>query len=70
MQEDGSEEENIKEFSDENYYLIATNEIESDGPDPALWAKCIALNKGDEKVAKYDYIEKRVAILIAKEEIN
>jgi uncharacterized membrane protein YhaH (DUF805 family) len=70
LQEDGSEEENIKEFSDENYYLIATNEIESDGPDPALWAKCIALNKGDEKVAKYDYIEKRVAILIAKEEIN
>ncbi len=53
---------------DEEFYLIATEESEGEGLDEALWAKCLAIFKGDEKRAKYDYIEKRVAIL--REEIE
>ena len=50
-------------IGDEGFYLIATKEVEGKGLDEALWAKCLAIFKGDEKKAKYDYIEKRVAIL-------
>ena len=53
---------------DEEFYLIATEESEGEGLDEALWAKCLAIFKGDEKKAKYDYIEKRVTIF--REEIE
>ena len=50
-------------IGDEELYLTATKEVEGKDLDEALWAKCLAIFKGDEKKAKYDYIEKRVAIL-------
>jgi hypothetical protein len=46
--------------NDENLYLSATNEFESDDRDPALWAKCMSLCEGDEQRAKYKYIKERV----------
>jgi len=54
-------------IGDEELYLTATKEVEGKGLDEALWAKCLAIFKGDEKKAKYDYIEKRVAILRQEE---
>ena len=54
-------------IGDEELYLTATKEVEGKDLDEALWAKCLAIFKGDEKKAKYDYIEKRVAILRQEE---
>jgi len=54
-------------IGDEEFYLTATKEVDGKGLDEALWAKCLAIFKGDEKIAKYDYIEKRVTILRQKE---
>ena len=61
--ENTMDEENSDEINDEEFYLIATNEVEGGDIDSALWAKCMAINTGDELKAKYDYINKRVAIL-------
>ncbi len=47
-------------MSDEGSYLIATNEVDRGDQDPALWAKAMALHKGDEVKARYEYIEIRV----------
>jgi hypothetical protein len=57
-------QQNIDE--DESFYLMATYEINTGDINRALWAKCLAINMGDETKAKYDYINKRVTIL-AKE---
>ena len=57
------DEENSEEINDEEYYLIATKEVEGSDRDDALWAKCIATEMGDETKAKYCYVNKRVSIL-------
>jgi len=66
---------NIKEspqndnIDDAEFYLTATKEVESKDRDEALWAKYMAINEGDEKKAKYSYINRRVEVL-KKELIN
>ena len=62
--ENTMDEENSNEINDEEFYLIATNEVEGEDIDSALWAKCMAINMGDEKKSKYDYIKRRVSSLI------
>ena len=57
------DEENSEEINDEEYYLIATKEVEGSDRDDALWAKCMATEMGDETKAKYCYVNKRVAML-------
>jgi hypothetical protein len=47
-------------MNDEELYLKATNEVEGDSKDPALWAKAMALTGGDQDKAKYEYIKRRV----------
>ena len=39
-------------MSDEELYLEATNEVETDARDEALWAKSMAICDGDEIKAK------------------
>jgi len=70
--ENTMDDENSDEINDEEFYLIATNEVEGEDIDSALWAKCMAINMGDEKKSKYDYINKRAAILTndAKQEVH
>lgn len=53
-------------MSDEDLYLEATNEVEEDKKDPALWAKVMALTEGDQDKAKYKYIKLRVEQLSKK----
>ena len=62
--ENTMDEENSNEIDDEEFYLIATNEVEDENTNQALWAKCMAINMGDEKKSKYDYIKRRVSSLI------
>ena len=45
-------------------YKFLTNEINEGNINSALWAKCEAINMGDETKTKYDYINKRVTILV------
>lgn len=45
---------------DEGLYLQATQEVENEDVDAALWAKSMALAEGDTKIAKYKYINLRV----------
>lgn len=47
-------------MNDEGLYLEATNEVESQNKNQALWAKVIALSEGDQDKAKYRYIKLRV----------
>ena len=58
-----NDKETITDEEDSHLYLIATEEVEGDKRDAALWAKCIVKNNGDESKAKYNYIEKRVEAL-------
>ena len=51
-------------MTDEEFYLLATNEVEGEQKKPALWAKVMALAEGDRDKAKYQYIKLRVAQLI------
>jgi len=46
--------------SDEQFYLIATEEVDQGQQHKAAWAKCMALCEGDEGKAKYKYIKERV----------
>lgn len=55
--------ENINDDDDVEFYLTATQEAEGKDRNEALWAKCMAINEGDEKKAKYNYINKRVKTL-------
>jgi hypothetical protein len=47
-------------MGDEKLYLTATNELDFDNRDEAVWAKSMALHKGDEHQARYKYISTRV----------
>ena len=47
-------------MSDEELYLQATREVDSENKDDALWAKAIALADGEQEKAKYKYIKLRV----------
>ncbi len=47
-------------MNDEQLYLDATNEVDGDNKNPALWAKVVALAEGDSEKAKYEYIKLRV----------
>ncbi|PKN42170.1 MAG: hypothetical protein CVU60_08100 [Deltaproteobacteria bacterium HGW-Deltaproteobacteria-18] len=47
-------------INEDELYLQATNEVDEDNQDKALWAKCMALCEGDENKAKYKYIKERV----------
>jgi len=58
-----NDKEIVTEEEDSHLYLIATEEVEGDKRDAALWAKCIVKNNGNESKAKYNYIEKRVEAL-------
>lgn len=49
-----------QQSGDEAFYLEATEEVESDRKAPALWAKALALNEGNQDKAKYYYIRLRV----------
>tara|TARA_B100000795_G_C22732080_1_gene411783 strand:- start:68 stop:1129 length:1062 start_codon:yes stop_codon:yes gene_type:complete len=59
-------------INDEEFYLTATKEAEGKERNEALWAKCMTISEGDEKKAKYCYINKRVEVLKNKfiSEIN
>ena len=57
-----------KDMGDEELYLEATNEVEGENRDPALWSKAMALCDGDETKANYKYIRFRVKYLIEKRE--
>lgn len=54
-------------MSDENLYLQATTEVVGIEKNKALWAKSMALTAGDEKLAKYKYINLRVEQLKSQE---
>ncbi len=54
-------------MNDEKLYLEATNEVENNNQDPALWSKVMALTEGDKDKAKYKYIKLRVDQLVKKE---
>jgi hypothetical protein len=56
-----------EEINDEEYYLIATKEVERSDRDDALWAKCMATQMGDETKAKYSYVNIRVAMFKQEE---
>jgi hypothetical protein len=47
-------------MEDEELYLIATNEVDNGQQEEALWAKSLALCKGNDAEAKYKYIQLRV----------
>ena len=53
----------VDDDNDEEFYLIATKEVEGSDRNEALWAKCMATQMGDDTKAKYCYVNKRVAIL-------
>lgn len=44
---------------DNNSYLLAMEEYDSDKRDKSLWAKCFALSEGDETKTKSTYIKER-----------
>lgn len=48
---------------DEELYLRATEELEGNNKNLALWAKSLALTEGDESKAKFKYINLRVEAL-------
>lgn len=52
-------------MGDERFYLIATEEVDNDQQDAALWAKARTRARGDETQSRYFYIELRVAQLQA-----
>lgn len=51
---------NSNVINEDNLYLQATQEVDENNQDKALWAKCMALCEGDESKAKYKYIIDRV----------
>ena len=53
-------------MGDEDLYLIATNEVDEDRQNEALWSKSMALCNGDNSKAKYKYISLRVEMLGAE----
>jgi len=53
----------LPDNDDDEFYLIATKEIEGSDRNEALWAKCMATQMGDVTKAKYCYVNKRVESL-------
>jgi|GEM_PF-845416 len=53
---------------DQKYYLMATEEVDSEHRDAALWAKSIAIVEGDENKARFKYINLRVEQLSLSED--
>ena len=53
---------------DSAFFLVATEEVESDNQDRALWAKSMALADGDRAKAKYEYIRRRAEQLAQRED--
>ena len=51
---------NAEHMDDEELYLEAAHEVESDRKDPALWVKVMALTEGNEEKAKYLYVKLKV----------
>ncbi len=47
-------------MDDEDLYLTATDEVDNQHQEPALWSKAMALCEGDLDKAKYKYINLRV----------
>ena len=56
----------ITQSADEELYLEATTEVDSDNRQPALWAKVMTLNEGDEEKARYHYTRLRAEQMIGK----
>ncbi len=54
---------------DEEFYLIATTEVDGEQRQPALWGKVMALSEGDQDKAKYQYIKLRVEQLIKEKKV-
>ena len=50
-------------MANKKYFLAATKEVEKGNLDEALWAKQLAVAKGDEEKAKYEYIAERATTL-------
>jgi hypothetical protein len=50
--------------ADEKFYLAATTEFESGSLDSAKWAKILTLADGNERKAKFRYIQERAKELI------
>ena len=44
---------------DNNHFLLALEEYESDKRDKGLWAKCFALSNGEESITKSMYLKER-----------
>ena len=57
IEDDYSPEEEITYQGDEQYYLEATEELDSGEIDDAMWVKAMTLSQGDEIKARYQYIE-------------
>ena len=57
IEDDYSPEEEITYQGDEQYYLKATEELDSGEIDDAMWVKAMTLSQGDETKARYQYIE-------------
>jgi len=58
---------------DADFYLQATDEVETNSQKPTVWAKAMTLCEGDESKAKYKYITLRVIELteeVTKNEAN
>jgi hypothetical protein len=55
-------------MSDEKYFLLATQEFDSNNTDQAIWAKAMALSEGDNAKAKWKYISLRAASLAEMKE--
>lgn len=49
--------------NDKQLYLDATQEVDDGIPDPALWAKAVALAKGGQEKARDDYVRSRKLFL-------
>ena len=63
-EDDFDPDESVTQTDDELFYLVATDEVDSDQRQPALWAKVMALNSGDEQKARFHYIRLRAARMV------
>jgi hypothetical protein len=57
-------------MGDEQFYLRATEELDANQQEPAIWAKAQTLAKGDPVAARYKYIELRVSQLLMQAEAD
>ena len=57
-------------MGDEDLYLEATNEVESDARYEALWAKSMAICDGNEIKAEYEYLRREVKLLLTEKIIK